>query len=249
MSSALTLEQQDAIWDRWRAGEPARMIARAVRCGPAAVRRHLALTGGIRPLPRSRAALRLSLVEREEISRGIAAGESARAIASRIGRSASSVSREIARNGGRDAYRAANADAATWERARRPKASKLDRHEGLRELVRLKLTDDWSPERIAAWLRRSSPTSPSGGSRQAGARPVTEHALHPRPTSSGRGPGRGGALGGRSCDGCTAERGRDARGTVDAHGPARATAGDQGAGRARPWSRTSEPFRRSCCGR
>ncbi|WP_425562601.1 IS30 family transposase [Microbacterium laevaniformans] len=160
MSSALTLEQQDAIWDRWRAGEPARMIARAVRCGPAAVRRHLALTGGIRPLPRSRAALRLSLVEREEISRGIAAGESARAIASRIGRSASSVSREIARNGGRDAYRAANADAATWERARRPKASKLDRHEGLRELVRLKLTDDWSPEQIAAWLRRSFPDEP-----------------------------------------------------------------------------------------
>jgi IS30 family transposase len=160
MGSALTLEQQDAIWDRWRAGDPARMIARAVRCGPAAVRRHLALTGGIRPVPRRRANLRLSLAEREEISRGIAARESARAIAVRIGRSASSVSREIARNGGREHYRAADADAATWERSRRPKTSKLDRHDGLRELVRLKLTDDWSPEQIAAWLRRSFPDEP-----------------------------------------------------------------------------------------
>lgn len=160
MSSALTLEQQGAIWDRWRAGEPARMIARAVRCGPAAVRSHLALTCGIRPAPRHRSELRLSLAEREEISRGIAAGESARAIASRIGRSASSVSREIARSGGRDAYRAADADAATWERSRPPKVSKLDRCEGLREMVRLKLTDDWSPEQIAAWLRRSFPDKP-----------------------------------------------------------------------------------------
>ena len=152
MGSALTLEQQDAIWDRWRAGDPARVIARAVHCGPAAVRRHLALTGGIRPVPRRRAALRLSLAEREEVSRGMAAGESARAIAVRIGRSASSVSREIARNGGREHYRAVDADAATWERSRRPKTSKLDRHDGLRELVRLKLTDDWSPadRRVAA---------------------------------------------------------------------------------------------------
>ena len=160
MGSALTLEQQDAIWDRWRAGDSARMIARAVRCGPAAVRHHLALTGGIRPVPRRRANLRLSLAEREEISRGIAARESARAIAVRIGRSASSVSREIARNGGREHYRATDADAATWERSRRPKTSKLDRHEGLRELVRLKLTDDWSPEQIAAWLQRSFPDEP-----------------------------------------------------------------------------------------
>lgn len=110
---ALTLEQQDVIRDRWRDGEPARMTARAVRCGPAVVRRHLALTGGIRPAVRRGAGLRLSPAEREEISRGIAADESARAIAVRISRSASSVSREIARNGGREAYRAADADAAT----------------------------------------------------------------------------------------------------------------------------------------
>lgn len=160
MGSTLTLEQQKAIWDRWKAGEPARMIARAVRCGPAIVRRHLALTGGIRPMARRRAGLRLSLTEREEVSRGIAAGESSRTIGGKIGRAASSVSREIARNGGRNAYRAADADAATWERSRRPKVSKLDRHEGLRELVRLKLTDDWSPEQIPAWLRRNFPDEP-----------------------------------------------------------------------------------------
>ncbi len=160
VGSTLTLEQQEAIWDRWRAGEPARVIARMVRYGPAAVRRHLAVTGGIRPAPRRRALLRLSLTEREEISRGIAAGESARKIAARTGRSPSSVSREIARNGGRENYRAAHADVATWGRSRRPKVSKLDRHEGLRELVRLRLTDDWSPEQISSWLRRSFPDEP-----------------------------------------------------------------------------------------
>lgn len=74
----LTLEQQDAVWERWRAGEPVRVIARTVRCTREAVRRLLAVTGGIRPAARSRAPLRLSLAEREEISRGLAAGDSAR---------------------------------------------------------------------------------------------------------------------------------------------------------------------------
>lgn len=157
MGSSLTLRQQEEVWDRWRAGESARLIARALRCEPATVRRHLAATGGIRPVQRCRALLRLSLAEREEISRGLAAGESARAIAARIARSPSSVSREIARNGGRERYRAAEADAVAWDSARRPKTTKLDRHEGLRELVRLKLCDDWSPEQIASWLRRNFP--------------------------------------------------------------------------------------------
>lgn len=157
MGSSLTLKQQEDIWERWRAGEPARLIARAIRCGPAMVRKHLAVTGGIRPVPRRRALLRLSIAEREEISRGLAVGESARVIAARIARSPSSVSREISRNGGRERYRAAEADAAAWESSRRPKSTKLDRHEGLRELVRLKLRDDWSPEQIASWLRRSFP--------------------------------------------------------------------------------------------
>ena len=80
---ALTLEQQDAVWERWGNGEPVRVIARAVCCNREAVRRLLAVAGGIRPAARSRAPLRLSLTEREEISRGLAAGDSARAIATR----------------------------------------------------------------------------------------------------------------------------------------------------------------------
>lgn len=149
----LSLEQQDAVWERWRAGEPVRVIARAECCSREAVRRLLATTGGIRPAARSRASLRLSLAEREEISRGLAAGDSARTVATRLRRSASSVSREIARNGGPAQYRAGAADRRAWENARRPKPCKLEAHKGLRMIVREKLTEDWSPQQIAAWLR------------------------------------------------------------------------------------------------
>lgn len=156
---ALSLEQQDAVWERWRAGEPVRVIARAVCCSREAVRRLLAATGGIRPAVRTRASLRFSLAEREEISRGLAASISARAIAARLGRSASSVSREITRNGGRSQYRAAAADRRAWELARRPKPCKLQVNDALRVIVQEKLMEDWSPQQIAAWLRRQ----PSSG--------------------------------------------------------------------------------------
>ncbi|MBP2380523.1 IS30 family transposase [Brachybacterium sacelli] len=152
---ALEIEVQDAVWERWRAGEPIRVIARSVHCSREAVRRHLAKSGGIRPAQRRRAALRLSLAEREEISRGLAAGDSARTIAARLGRSDSSISREISRNGGRDQYRAAMADEHAWQLAQRPKLTKLDANEELRGVVREKLHEDWSPEQIAAWLRRA----------------------------------------------------------------------------------------------
>lgn len=119
------------------------------------------MTGGIRPAARSRAPLRLSLTEREEISRGLAAGDSARAIATRLRRSASSVSREIARNGGPTQYRAAAADRRAWENARRPKPCKLETHDDLRSIVQEKLMADWSPQQIAAWLRLT-PASAQG---------------------------------------------------------------------------------------
>ncbi|MGW1109309.1 transposase [Streptomyces sp. NPDC002540] len=95
--------------------------------------------------------------EREEISRGLAAGESARQPAERLGRSPSTVSREIARNGGRDRYRAASADAAAYERGRRPKRAKLAQRPALRALVEAKLSLCWSPEQIAGWLRLQAP--------------------------------------------------------------------------------------------
>lgn len=157
---ALDIEVQDAVWERWRAGEPMRVIARSVHCSREAVHRHLAKSGGIRPAPRRRAALRLSLAEREEISRGLAAGDSARTIAARLGRSDSSISREISRNGGRGQYRASMADTHAWQLAQRPKLTKLDADDELRAVVREKLHEDWSPEQISAWLRRSFSDDP-----------------------------------------------------------------------------------------
>ena len=114
-------------------------------------------SGGIPPIPRQRRADHLTLAEREEISRGIAAGLSARSIAGRIDRPSSTVSREIARNGGRDAYRALVADATAFERARRPKPSKLAAKPELRSVVAAKLDADWSPQQITQWLRLRHP--------------------------------------------------------------------------------------------
>src|ERR671910_729222 len=107
-----------------------------------------------------RSPLRLSLVEREEISRGVAAGESLRAIASRLGRAPSTVSREVAANGGPRRYRAARADAVALRRMRRPKSSKLAVHDELRALVESKLELKWSPEQIAGWLGEEFPDDP-----------------------------------------------------------------------------------------
>jgi IS30 family transposase len=99
----------------------------------------------------------LSASEREEISRGLACGDGVRAIARRIGRSHTTVSREVARNGGRERYRADRAEAAAWERARRPKPAKLASSPRLRAAVEHKLTCRWSPEQISAWLDRTYP--------------------------------------------------------------------------------------------
>jgi IS30 family transposase len=111
-----------------------------------------------RPAPEpKRSPLRLSLVEREEISRGLAAGESMRAIARRLGRAPSTVSREIAANRGRRRYRAVVADRAAQRRTRRPKPAKLALSPRLRELVEAKLELRWSPQQISGWLSVTYP--------------------------------------------------------------------------------------------
>ena len=115
----------------------------------------LARTGGIRPPKRRRSRLALSMSEREEISRGIVAGNSIRAIASHIGRAPSTVSREIHRNGGRRRYRANKADEAAWDRAKRPKTCKLAENRSLARIVAGKLQLEWAPEQIAGWLKRT----------------------------------------------------------------------------------------------
>ena len=150
-----TNEQRNELWDRWRRGESSRLIGRALRASPTSVRAVLAAHGGIRPPERRRNRRHLSAQEREEVSRGIAAGASARAIAATIGRSPSSVSREITRNGGRSHYRAVSTDVSAWEHARRPKVSRLASNAKLLGLVREKLESDWSPEQIAQWLKRT----------------------------------------------------------------------------------------------
>jgi IS30 family transposase len=99
----------------------------------------------------------LSLDEREEISRGMAAGVSLRSVARRLGRAPSTISRELRRNGGHRGYRAAAADKRAWKQALRPKLCKLARHEELRQLVAAKLSENWSPEQIAGWLKRTYP--------------------------------------------------------------------------------------------
>ena len=113
--------------------------------------------GGIRPASRRRSQLALTLPEREEISRGLASHQSARSIARLLGRSASTVSRELRRNGGYDRYRAAPADEQAWARSRRPKRCKLAISPWLRRAVTRKLRLNWSPEQIGGWLKRSHP--------------------------------------------------------------------------------------------
>ena len=133
-------------------------IARALeRRNKSGVYRVLALNGGIAPAPRRRASVALRLEEREEISRGIAAGRSIRRIAQGLGRSPSTVSREIKRNGGCSAYRASEADRRAWERALRPKPCRLARHAELRWHVAQKLALQWSPVQISGWLKRQFP--------------------------------------------------------------------------------------------
>ena len=113
----------------------------------------LSAHGGIAPPTRRRSGRVLTLAQREEISRGLSAGDSIRAIAAGLDRAPSTVSREVRRNGGLGRYRAAEADARAWRRARRPKRCKLAMRPRLRHIVAAKLLLEWSPEQIAGWLR------------------------------------------------------------------------------------------------
>lgn len=150
----MTPSQVADMWRRWKAGQTLREIGQAVDREYGTVHWALKQRGGIAPRARSRCARHLSLTEREEISRGLVAGQSLRQIAQRLDRSASTISREIGRNGGAQAYRAFAADYAAWSRAVRPKECLLARNKPLRQLVTEKLQADWAPQQIAGWLRR-----------------------------------------------------------------------------------------------
>ncbi len=152
-----TAAEKTALWDRWRRGESLKAIGRAFGRPSSSIHFQVSPHGGIRPAPRRRSKLALTLSERETISRGIAAHRSARSMARFLGRSPSTVSREVRRNGGYDRYRAAQADEQAWVRARRPKRCKLATIPRLRQAVARKLGLNWSPEQIAGWLKRAHP--------------------------------------------------------------------------------------------
>jgi len=152
-----TEKDKALMWDRWQKGDSLNAIARDFGRSHSSVQGIFARTGGIRPTPRERATRALSLPEREEISRGIFAGQSLRCIAASLGRAPSTVSREVKRNGGRRQYRAAKADQVAWDRAHRPKRCKLAENRELAMIVAEKLQMEWSPDQIAGWLKYTFP--------------------------------------------------------------------------------------------
>ena len=149
--------QKALMWERWKQGWTLHEIGKLFDRPHTSIHRILAETGGFRPAERSRASTALTLAEREEISRAMVAGESIRSTAARLGRAPSTISREIKRNGGCDGYRASQADAATWDRAQRPKRCKLTENRALARIVADKLRMLWAPERIAGWLKHTYP--------------------------------------------------------------------------------------------
>jgi IS30 family transposase len=157
----LSHEQKAELWRRWKAGETLSDIGRALGKHAASVFGVVAAKGGFAPVPRSRKPGSLSLVDREEISRGLVEGRSFRQLGRHLGRAPSTISREVARNGGRRAYRAARADERASDRARRPKPCQLAFNLALCKLVAGKLSGQWSPQQIAGWLKAQYPGDPS----------------------------------------------------------------------------------------
>ena len=153
----LSAEQKSDVWRRWKSGQTLHEIGRAFGKEHSSIRCLVSRHGGIAPAVRRRALLALTLREREEISRGLASGASNREIAKCLERAVSTVSREVARHGGRPAYRASQADGEAWQSALRPKRCLLSINLKLRNIVASKLILDWSPKQISGWLKTQYP--------------------------------------------------------------------------------------------
>jgi IS30 family transposase len=151
----------EVIWAQWGQGRTTVAIGAMLGHPGSTVRQFLARHGGLRPRPRRRSPRVLSLLEREEISRGLARKESLGAIGRRLGRAPSTISREIERHGGAAEYRAVEADASAWRRAARPKPCRLAQSPRLCAVVAAKLRAEWSPQQIAAWLVSTYPDEPA----------------------------------------------------------------------------------------
>lgn len=157
----LSAAQKAALWQRWKQGQSLSEIGRALGKHAGSIHGVVSSNGGYIPAGRRRSRSALTLAEREEISRGLAADRSIRHIAATLGRAPSTVSREIIRCGGAHAYRAAEADAQAWARTRRPKPCRLATSPMLQRIVASKLALEWSPEQIAGWLKLEFPDQDS----------------------------------------------------------------------------------------
>jgi len=157
----LTEAERVELWARRAAGETGTRIARHLGRYAQSIQAHIHDAGGIAPRPRKRARIALTLQEREEISRGLAAADSLRSIALRIGRSPSTLSREVARNHGRQSYRAGAAEQAALTRGKRPKPTKLMSCAKLQAEVVAGLKLEWSPQQISRFLKEEYPGDPS----------------------------------------------------------------------------------------
>jgi IS30 family transposase len=157
----LSAGQMADLWCRWKAGQSLHTIGRAFGKPHNSIHGFLSHRGGIVPAVRRRSVLALTVVEREDISRGLASGSSLRDIAKRLERAASTVSREVARHGGRPEYRAHEADQRAWDSTLRPKRCLLAIQVKLRKVVASKLILDWSPEQISGWLKIRYPDDES----------------------------------------------------------------------------------------
>jgi len=140
----------------WRGGHSQSAIARLLDRTPGGIRHVLMQTGGYTPTDRQRSTRHLRSDERELISRSLASGLSIRSIAAELGRSPSTVSREINRNGATETYRAVTAEKRAWQCAERPKACKLQLNARLRRLVARKLALDWCPPAANSWLAQGN---------------------------------------------------------------------------------------------
>src|ERR1017187_7632658 len=153
----LSAMQRTEMWSRWKLGQSLHEIGRAFGKDHGVIDFMLSQHGGVAPAVRHRSLRTLTLAERENISRGIASGSSIREIAKGLKRAVSTVSREVARHGGRPLYRASDADQQAWNSALRPKRCLLALDVKLQEIVACKLMLDWSPEQVSGWLKSEYP--------------------------------------------------------------------------------------------
>ena len=155
--SRMSWTEKNELWTRWRHGESLRDIGHALRRATSVVYAAVGAEGGIAPRLRRRSRRALTTTEREELSRQLARGQSLRTISQILGRAPSTLSREVARNGGRGVDRATAADTQAWRRSRRPQPCRLSTLPTLRRAVASKLAQQWSPQQVSSWLRHTFP--------------------------------------------------------------------------------------------